>query len=179
MGTAYKLTPQSGKRTEKYTESVMRSFGGAKDGKYPEGGLIVDATGALYGTCSEGGRRAAGGGMAFKLIPTKNGYVEHFVWQFGRSPDGWRPVAGLTMGANGVLYGTTIFGTPYHHGESGAAFSLTPQKRQATEERLWMFGTDAGGYGPNGLTADSSGAVYGTTCCGGAAGHGTVFELAL
>jgi len=172
-GTAYKLAPQSGK----YNESVIWSFGGSGDGKFPIAGLIAGTAGVLYGTCSEGGSRPAGGGMAFELAPSSSGYVESQLHQFGFRADGWRPFAALTMGPGGLLYGTTIFGADYRNGESGAAFSLTLRQRKTAESVLWNFGAGSDGYGPNGLTADASGTLFGTTCCGGSAGNGTVFEL--
>jgi hypothetical protein len=38
-----------------YTESVLYSFLGGNDGAYPGAALIIDKTGALFGTTEEGG----------------------------------------------------------------------------------------------------------------------------
>ncbi|MFZ0231150.1 MAG: choice-of-anchor D domain-containing protein [Mycobacterium sp.] len=48
-----------------YTEKVLHSFTGGADGATPLAGLIMDASGNLYGTTEEGG--TAGGGTVFKL----------------------------------------------------------------------------------------------------------------
>jgi uncharacterized repeat protein (TIGR03803 family) len=45
-GTVFKLTP-TGRR---YAESIVYRFQGGNDGAYPEAALIVDKSGALYGT---------------------------------------------------------------------------------------------------------------------------------
>ena len=48
-------------------ETVLHAFHGGTDGQYPNGGLIQDAAGNLYGTTNEGG--ASGYGTVFKLTP--------------------------------------------------------------------------------------------------------------
>ena len=47
------------------TEKVIYSFTGGTDGGEPEGGVIVDAEGNLYGTTQSGG--AGGAGTVFEL----------------------------------------------------------------------------------------------------------------
>lgn len=59
-GVVYKLS-QSGK---KWTEQVLHSFANGPDGSNPEGGLIFDSHGNLYGTSSTGG--AGGYGVVFE-----------------------------------------------------------------------------------------------------------------
>ena len=51
-GVVYKLTPQNGK----YAETVLHSFTGGADGCIPEGNLIGNAAGQLFGTTQLGGR---------------------------------------------------------------------------------------------------------------------------
>jgi uncharacterized repeat protein (TIGR03803 family) len=58
-GTVFKTTT-SGK------ESVLHSFGGSGDGKYPYAGLI-DVKGTLYGTSTAGGAKNAG--TVFSISP--------------------------------------------------------------------------------------------------------------
>jgi uncharacterized repeat protein (TIGR03803 family) len=54
-------------------ETVLHSFTGGRDGFGPEAGLVMDATGNLYGTANFGGtvnRECAGGcGVVFKITP--------------------------------------------------------------------------------------------------------------
>ncbi len=49
-GTAYKLTPSNGS----WTETDLHDFQ-SSDGIYPNGGLVFDSAGNLYGTAEEGG----------------------------------------------------------------------------------------------------------------------------
>jgi uncharacterized repeat protein (TIGR03803 family) len=71
-GTVFELTPHNAART-KWTEAVLYSFCGGVvggrciDGTGPKAGLIMDASGRLYGTTSEGG--AHGYGTVFELKP--------------------------------------------------------------------------------------------------------------
>lgn len=59
-GTVFEIDP-TGK------ETVLYSFAGAADGASPEGGLVQDAAGHLYGTTKYGG--AFGAGTVFELSP--------------------------------------------------------------------------------------------------------------
>ena len=47
-GTVFKLSPSG-------VETILYSFTGEEDGGYPEGGVIMDSAGNLYGTTSGGG----------------------------------------------------------------------------------------------------------------------------
>jgi uncharacterized repeat protein (TIGR03803 family) len=51
------------------TETVVYSFQGSPDGATPEGSLVADAAGNLYGTTSRGGLNSSGYGMVFELSP--------------------------------------------------------------------------------------------------------------
>jgi uncharacterized repeat protein (TIGR03803 family) len=48
-------------------ETVLYNFTGAADGGYPYAGVILDATGNLYGTTFAGGNEASG--VVFKFTP--------------------------------------------------------------------------------------------------------------
>jgi uncharacterized repeat protein (TIGR03803 family) len=94
--------------------------------------------------------------------------------------DGNTPVAGLVRGADGNLYGTTVFGGAYG---KGVVYELTPSEGGSwTEKTLHSFGQGHDGIQPSGgLTIDALGNLYGTTETGGRCswpdGCGTVFEL--
>jgi len=62
-GNVFKLTPSSGGWT--YTD--LYDFTGGSDGWYPEGGVVMDAKGNLYGTTSAGG--AYGYGVVWEIAP--------------------------------------------------------------------------------------------------------------
>jgi uncharacterized repeat protein (TIGR03803 family) len=168
-GTVFKVT-EAGK------ESVLYSFTGATDGAVPEAGLIVDATGNLYGTTTAGG--ANGNGTVFKLSPPKQkgaAWTEEVLYSFGTGTDGATPVAGVTFDATGNLYGTTSAGGAFGY---GTVFQLTPSGSGWTESILHDFQNGDDGAVPYaGLISDRAGKFYGAATEGGTAGGGTVFEL--
>jgi len=195
-GTVFKLTPPS-TAGGSWTESVLWNFGNGNDGNQPDGGLIMDASGNLYGTTSHGGAYSTVdangnpiGGTVFELTPpsTSGGlWTESILWSFANGMDGNDPNAPLIMDASGNLYGTTQQGgthiNPANGQGYGTVFELTPPSTIGapwTESILLNFnGSD--GAGPKaGLIMDSSDDLFGTTEGGGAhngGAGGTVFEL--
>jgi uncharacterized repeat protein (TIGR03803 family) len=111
-GTVFKLDT-TGK------ETVLYSFTGTPDGAGPEGALVRDAAGNLYGTTYRGG--SSDDGTVFKLDTAGKETVLH---SFNR-PDGSWPAAGLARDSSGNLYGTTTEGGAYYCG-CGTVFKLTP-----------------------------------------------------
>ncbi len=177
-GTAFRVSTKGRPR-----ERVIQSFGRSEnDGGNPDAGLALDAKGALFGTTEAGG--SYGAGTVFKLSPSGRGYVETYPWEFGGAGDGKYPDGLLTLGANGVLYGTTGGGgTGCGHG-CGIVFELIPKGRHYRERVLYNFKGGSDGSSPDsGVTFDSSGALYGVTDfggggpCAGGYGCGTVYEL--
>jgi uncharacterized repeat protein (TIGR03803 family) len=154
-------------------ESVLHSFGGARDGANPQASLIMDATGNLYGTTNAGG--AYGAGTVFRVTPKGK---EAVLYSFAGEPDGSSPQAALVMDASGNLYGTTTAGGS---AGNGTVFKLAFPKKQGGKWRervLYSFGTGADGIVPiAGVTLDKAGRLYGTTSAGGAYGNGAIFEL--
>ncbi len=150
------------------TYDVLHFFVSSPDGVHPYAGLVLDASGNLYGTTYDGGTNNAG--TVFKITPAGVESVLHF---FTNTPDGSKPQAGLVLDASGNIYGTTSYGGASHN---GAVFEITSG---GAESVLYSFaGGIADGANPMGsLVMDSSGNLYGTTEHGGASGHGTVFEI--
>lgn len=109
-GTVYEFARgKNGKRTER----ILYDFGGGTSGNLPEGDLIIDDSGALYGTTVEGGRY--GDGVAFRLTPGSGGkWEEQVLHDFGNDGDGVHPYAGLIFDKAGNLYGTTDTGGNYN-----------------------------------------------------------------
>ena len=163
-GTVFKLDPFG-------HQTVLYSFMGGTDGQWPYAGVIMDASGNLYGTTHSGG--TYGNGTVFRLDPVGNETVLH---SFSGS-DGSVPLGPLLMDRAGNLYGTTYVGGTYG---DGAVFKLDTS---GNETVLYNF-TGPDGEGPYaGVIMDASGNLYGTTSkgggssnCGGA-GCGTVFKL--
>ncbi|HEY5046482.1 MAG TPA: choice-of-anchor tandem repeat GloVer-containing protein, partial [Rhizomicrobium sp.] len=158
-GTVFKLFKSGGV----WKEKVIYSFGGS-DGYEPWGTLIRDKNGALYGTTRNGG--VSGGysdvGTVFMLSRSGGVWKEQVLHNFGADGDGANPLAGLTWGPSGSLYGTTSNGGDPG---SGTVFELTQSGGVWTETILHSFGNNNGdgGFLQGGVTLDENGALYGTT----------------
>jgi uncharacterized repeat protein (TIGR03803 family) len=171
VGTVYQLTPtESG-----WTGTVLYSFTGGNDGETPIGNLIIDASGNLYGTASEGGLN--GGGTVFELSPSENGWTFTLLYGLTGDPNGSAgPWGGLTTDAAGNLYGTTGYDGPL---SQGSVFELERSSDGWNYIDLYDFqGTVNDGAHPYGnVTQDSNGNLFGTATAGGAYGHGVVWEI--
>jgi uncharacterized repeat protein (TIGR03803 family) len=157
------------------TENVLLSFTGHNAGGTPFSNLVMDSAGNLYGTTFYGG--VNGYGTAFKLSRNPNGsWHESLLHPFQGGSDIGNPWAGLTMDANGNLYGTTTGGILAGF---GSVFRLTPKPNGGWQETvLHTFtgnGDGAAPYGP--VILDSAGNIYGMTHNGGGTNSGVVFEL--
>jgi uncharacterized repeat protein (TIGR03803 family) len=119
-GVAFKLAPKVGGG---WTQKVIHNFENGKDGANPDGSLIFDAQGNLYGVTRAGGTgRCDGGntcGIAFELVPTASGgWKRVTLHSFSKSSGGTSPAGGLILN-NGALYGvTSLLGR-------GTAFRIT------------------------------------------------------
>lgn len=192
-GAVFKLTPPKTKGG-RWKEQVLYSFKGVGagkqfgDGANPNGGLVLDSKGAIYGTTYFGGNnvqgQCAGGvggtgcGIVFKLTPpiTKGGKWTQTLLHRFNGRDGSNSAAGVVFDGNGNLYGTTSFGP----GPNGLIFELKKPSGKIdswTEAVLHLF-TDGydGGYPAAGLVFDSRGNLYGTALAGGIP-RGVVFRL--
>jgi len=164
-GTVFKLTP-----TGRF--KVLYKFTGGIDGGVPDGGLVRDAKGNLYGTAVVGG--AFGWGAIFRVTPAGK---ERVLYSFTGGADGGSPNAGLLRDAAGNLYGVTPYagGSGCGGGGCGTVFKLTPARKVKV---LHSFGGGTDGASPFGvLVRDGKDNVYGTTYAGGTSGHGTVFKV--
>jgi hypothetical protein len=158
------------------------------DGANPNGGLILDKAGNVYGTTLWGGNTlgeckgvqgSAGCGTVFELSPPSapgGEWTETILHRFSGS-DGGNPEAGVIADGEGNLYGTTYGGGS---GPYGLAFKLNTPKEKLqgwTETPLYVFGANNHGWNPDaGLAFDSMRRLYGTTL-GSATNHGEVYRL--
>jgi uncharacterized repeat protein (TIGR03803 family) len=180
-GTVFELTPTGD--PDVWTETVLYDFKDGSDGSAPIGGLLMDAKGVLYGTTENGG--AMNDGTVFKLSPPKTAggtWHESVLYSFcaqTNCADGAHPIAGLTVGKKGVLYGTTQFGgAGAFEPQEGTAFQLTPPATKGgawTETVLHSFcslNDCADGFEPNAgrLLRSFSGVLYGMTTKSDSAG---------
>jgi uncharacterized repeat protein (TIGR03803 family) len=182
-GTVFALIPSGAGYTKRIIHR-FRSFD-PKDGEWPAGNLVVDASGSLYGTTQNGG--SFGGGTVFKLAPSgPRAYRETVLYSFKGGDDGDQPKAGLIADASGALYGTTQDGGNGAGctGGCGTVFKLAPARSGYVESVLYRFqGINDGMWPLAGLTGERSGALYGTTNRGGGTGSrcllgcGTAFKL--
>ena len=159
-GVVFMLSPAG-------VETVLYSFTGEADGGYPNGPLLRDSSGNLYGTAKVGG--TAGQGVVFMVSAAGS---ETALYSFTGGADGGSPQAGLISDPDGGLYGTTLFGGA---AGSGVVFELSPAN---VETVLYSFtGGADGGLPFGGVARDPAGNLYGTTFGGGTAGVGVVFKL--
>ncbi len=150
------------------TFSVLYNFKNA-NGQYPLAGVIVDSSGTLYGTTSEGG--AYSYGTVYKVTESGDETVLH---SFKGGPsDGRFPIASLVRDAEGNLYGTTTMGGA---ASFGTVFRLA---ENGDETLLHSFGASKhdGRYPSAGLAFGPDGSLYGTTQEGGDFGFGTIFKV--
>jgi uncharacterized repeat protein (TIGR03803 family) len=162
-----------------YTEQVLHSFNLNDSFTYnPVGGLLLDSSGNLYGTTTQGGQY--GGGGVFELTPATGGiWTMTVLHLFGdlQAGDGSAPFASLIFDASGDLCGTTANGGAHN---LGTAFKLTPAGGGVWNETLLhsFSGSPTDGNTPYvGLVLDATGNLYGVTHNGGRKSKGTVFEI--
>uniref|UniRef100_UPI00333F820F choice-of-anchor tandem repeat GloVer-containing protein n=1 Tax=Castellaniella defragrans TaxID=75697 RepID=UPI00333F820F len=162
-GTLYRLTLRG-------EVTVLHTFGVEKaDPQLPNSLLVEDQDGMFYGTTAVGG--LTGDGAVYRMTRAGKFSVLHF---FGDDEiDGKTPSGGLTLGADGNLYGTTEFGG---RDNRGIVYQLTPTGKLTV---LHSFGSvsDDGENPKNGVVQDNDGNLYGTTGAGGRAGVGAIFKI--
>ena len=155
FGTVFKLVHSAGG----YTFQLLYTFTDGADGSAPQGSVVLDSAGNLYGSSGDGGG-------IFQITPS--GTYTLIDPLFGEQ-------APITIDAAGVLYGTDFGGGT--HGD-GAIFKLAYSNGVWTHTTLHSFGGTDGALPLSGVGFDSSGNLYGTTTyAGGPAGQGTLWQL--
>jgi uncharacterized repeat protein (TIGR03803 family) len=179
-GAFFEITPG-------FTLTTLYSFcavNGCTDGSTPVAGVIQSAIGNFYGTTLTGG--AHSGGTVFKITPGGTLTTMHNFCSLPECSDGSFPRAGVILGTDGNLYGTTVSGGANTFlaclNGCGTIFQLTPQRALTT---LYNFCTQSGcrdGYNTNqlgGLIQDTTGGFFGTAPSGGVYNDGTIFSLSI
>ena len=156
-GVVYQLTTSGSRRTD----NVLYEFHKLTDANSPQGGLIFDRAGNLYGTNRYGGDY--GTGTVYELSPAYGGWNYTVLASLPGVP-GEGPVAALTMDDNGALYGTTL---------NGSVFRLTPSGNNWTLTQLGSGGGEMLGS----VAVDRNGTIYGTDAYAGNHDDGIVFEI--
>jgi uncharacterized repeat protein (TIGR03803 family) len=156
---------------------IIYSFAGGNDGEYLDTDLVIDHVGNLYGSSVQGGD--FGSGTVFQLAPSSSGWTHTVLYSFTGGADGGEPYKGVTLDAQGNLYGTAVTGgSGSCEGGCGVVFKLTKSGSTWTQTVIHAFTGGNDGSGPgSGLTFDSHGNLYGMTPTGGAYGLGVVYQL--
>jgi uncharacterized repeat protein (TIGR03803 family) len=184
VGTVYKIDAAN-------NETVLYSFTGGADGASPQGGVIKDSKGNLYGTASGGGLPTYKAGVVFKLDPTSKETVLYSFCSVIQGPlqhcaDGKTPFGGLTRDSADNIFGTTNNGGNDFippNGGSGVVFELN----KLGETVLYALGPASvtGAFPQGSVLRDTAGNFYGTATQGGGnvsgpclvGGCGVVFKV--
>lgn len=169
------------------SEKALYSFEGKGDGGFPNGSLLLDDEGNLYGiTFLASDRSPEKQGVVFMLAPDGTETVLHTFQAY--KGDGEHQIGNLVMDAQGNLYGTTeggghygYYGPPDHanpcyYSGCGTVFEIST----GGEERI-LYAFKGWGHGdgaiPYALVIDAQGNIYGLTEQGGIYGYGSIFEI--
>ena len=179
-GTIFELSPNG----SNWTFSVIHTFTGGADGAFGSG-LLLDASGNLYGGTGGGGiaNSRCGGegcGIVFKMTPNAAGWTKSTLDTFTGGSDGF-DVLNLIFDASGNIFGATLFAG---HGDNtlcaplgcGTIFELSPSGSAWTFKVIHDY-IGADGVNPSGIVFDSAGNLYGATERGGPSCCGTIFKL--
>jgi uncharacterized repeat protein (TIGR03803 family) len=172
-GTIFELT-LAGKLT------TLHSFS-YKDGANPHTGLMQASNGAIYGTTEAGGTR--NNGTVFEISAAGKLKTLYNFCEKTYCSDGAVPVATLTQGTNGNLFGTTSLGGA---NSRGTVFEITTAGKLTTLYSFCSQTDCSDGANPyGGVVQASDGTFYGTTYQGGDIscnppyGCGSIFSLSL
>jgi uncharacterized repeat protein (TIGR03803 family) len=103
---------------------MIYSFMGQSDGGAPYGALALGANGVLYGTTTVGGTYGVGTVVQLNPPTPPDGvWTENVLYSFTGLGDGSQPYAGVVIGSDEALYGTTVFGGAAGY---GTAYELVP-----------------------------------------------------
>lgn len=120
-GSVFELSPSNGGWN--FTVLHLLDFNKG-EGAAPLAGVTMDAAGDLYGTTLGGGYYDSG--TVFKLTYNNGGWVYSTVYSFGN--EGNSPFGGVTLDAQGNLYGTAFAGGQGAcNGGCGVAWEISSQ----------------------------------------------------
>ena len=175
-GIVYELVPPTS-LDGAWQEKILHRLTGRNGDENPWAGVVFGPDGCLYGTAG------ARPGAVFQLKPPAapgREWEETILYRFRQeSSDGETSVAGLAVGKNGELYGTTQWGGI---AANGTVFRMTPPSGPAgawTHTVLHKFMSHAadGSEPASGLLVGPRGELYGAAAKGGAWGRGVLFKL--
>jgi uncharacterized repeat protein (TIGR03803 family) len=154
-GVVYELSPSS---SGGWIYHILHAFTVA-DGQFPQGKLLLDANGNLYGTTYQGGHNY--NGVVYELIPNGGGRWKEKILHYFNFNDGAGSMGGLAMDAEGNLYGATHNGGTY---DEGVAYMLSPGANGKWVETVLHDFSGSEGVGvQTGVLFDGKGNLYGAT----------------
>lgn len=144
---------------------MAHTFRGTPDGAMPEGRLVSDSAGDLYGTTEIGG--ALGYGSIYELMASGG---ERILYSFSGAADGGYPTGKMVREANGFLVGTAsgggnLGGNCGFLNGCGVVWMLNPSGKLRV---LYTFTGGVDGAAPlGGLVRGVNGTFYGAAEYGG------------
>lgn len=166
-GTIFRITPDG-------KEAIIVAFSNRAMGFQPDGGLLANATGTMYGTTFYGGIHNRG--TVFKL--SSDGEFSQ-LYEFGGWPDAKYPLGGLVMRGDSALYGASLGGGKRSGGVEGCGTVFELSLDGGAEKVVHEFSIHhLDGCNPDApVITDQAGNIYGTAYQGGAHGAGMVFKI--
>jgi uncharacterized repeat protein (TIGR03803 family) len=137
-------------------------------GYYPEGALIADSFGNLYGAASRGGLYPPEGTI-FEMSPNgSGGWTYNVIYNCSDTGYCGQPIGSLVMDSSGNLYGSD--------GGFEQIYELSPGSGGWTAWLVYRFNGTYDGDSPGPVILDAQGNLYGANSDGGN-GYGFIFEL--
>ena len=175
-GTVFEIANQSGVYAS--TATVLANFNASLNGNMSRAGLLIDASGNLFGTAGSGGS-GGNSGTVFELVNNNGTYASTptVVYNFpDRSATGYFPLSGLIADAAGDLFGMAERGGPGQYG-TVFEFAKTLGQYASTPTILASFNGSNGAYPSGSLLMDAQGNLFGTAASKGLNNVGNVFEI--
>jgi uncharacterized repeat protein (TIGR03803 family) len=149
----------------------------------PNGGIVVGGDGGYYGTTSSSS--SITGGLIYRV--SSDGTQVKTIYQLSNT-EAYAPLAGLLVGSDGVLYGTTSLGavgvepstagTVFSIRTDGTRFTILHKFATVTASNVNQNAINLdGAYPETALIEGSDGFLYGVTRAGGPNGTGAVFKV--
>ena len=157
-GTVFRFDPATG------AVRTIHTFSSQTDGRAPLGGL-VPVGGSLYGVTRSGPGDMEFVGTIFHVIVATGELVTDFVFAGSGQPFG--PNCPLTLGPDGLLYGTSVGGS------FGVLYRFNPATGVTTTLREFSA-ADGAGLGDFALAP--GGSLFGSAIVGGTEDAGTAFR---
>lgn len=158
-GTVYRIAGS--------TSTILHSFNNP-GGSFPVGGLVEGEDGNFYGTTTAGGGTNAG--VIYRITPAGS-YSVLVDFDGVHTADGYESYAGMIAGADGYLYGMTIWGGQYG---AGVIFRMSTEGDYSV---LHSFDVPHGDGAYITPIQHSNGKIFGMTNRGGVRGAGVVYSF--